>query len=427
MFFGGQFAIIRKSNAKEKANSKSLYPLKNKRSTLAFAVVLLIVLVLVSALIGTAFLSGVSPREPEVFVGVDVAYGGENEVYKVANAVEGYANLIVLGSVNLVTDEAALTRVCNFLSERGFFFIVYVAFSNHTSGLPPRGPATDFFSVHTDKWGGKLLGAYIFDEVGGKQIDYNLTNPDKPVSSANGFSDAAIHFILGVSEFLHLYKDVYYLEPDLRVYNSDYALYWYDYLMGYDVIFAEFLGNQSIQRQIATSLCRGAAHTLNKDWGIIITSTACTPGEPQLCFENGSELYNDMVLAWQSGAKYVVVFDAPNTSANSTVGILTQEHFDAIKSFWNYAKLQAKPEEFPADTAYVLPTDYGFGFRGPNDNIWGLWSADALAPKVWNDTVTLLATHNAKIDIVFQNRTGTVPTSLPYHTLIFWNGTIIQR
>ena len=37
--------------------------------------------------------------------------------------------------------------------------------------------------------------------------------------------------------------------------------------------------------------------------------------------ESGPELYNDMVLAYENGAKYIVVFDS---NANYTQNVLTQ-------------------------------------------------------------------------------------------------------
>jgi hypothetical protein len=69
----------------------------------------------------------------------------------------------------------------------------------------------------------------------------------------------------------------WYLPPYTSLFTSDYGLYWYDFLSGYNTVFTEFVGNQS--RQLAVALCRGAAHTLGsdvghstgQDWGAIIT------------------------------------------------------------------------------------------------------------------------------------------------------------
>ncbi len=386
-------------------------------------IVLLIVFGLLLALVGVTLLSRETASKPDAFVGVSVAYGGEEDVYKIADAIQGYTNLIILGSLNVTSNTATLTRVCDYLDQKGFYFIVYVG-SGDVSYLPPRGPNDAFFEMAAQRWGDKFLGAYMFDEPGGKQMDYSLSNPDKPVSSANDGGAAAIHYIITINTYLNLYKNTYYNAPQMRLFTSDYALYWYDYLCGYDVVLGEVLGNDS--GQVTVALTRGAAETHGKEWGTIIT-WSCVPGP---CLENGTELYNHMVLAYDNGAKYIAVFDGPGNYGSlptTPYGILTTEHLDAMKDFWNYAKAHPQPEKNPAETAYVLPRDYGYGFRGANDSIWGLWSADSLSLKIWNDTNILLATYGMKLDIVCETRIGDVPINLAYDTLIFWNGTTIRR
>ncbi len=354
--------------------------------------------------------------KPGVFVGVDVAYGDENDVIKVADAVAGYANLIVLGSLNVTMNTTKLTKACDYLYQKGFYFIVYVGFAE-VEYLPPRGPDPQFFSRNADRWGDKFLGAYFFDEVGGKQIDkYHPL-----VLEARSNSEAAEIFVSTLIGPLTISVD-WYDPPHPKLFVSDYALYWYDYLGGYDVVFGEFVGNQS--RQLTVALCRGAAKTFGKDWGAIITWKYEQP--PYL--EDAEQLYSNMVLAYQNGAKYIVVFNSPgNFTALTEYGILTPEHFDAMKKFWNYMNTNHNMKGYQADTAYVLPKDYGYGFRGPNDTLWGLWHADELSAKVWNDTNALLATYGLNLDIVYETRIDGQRINLPYDKLIFWNGTTIQK
>ncbi len=76
-------------------------------------------------------------------------------------------------------------------------------------------------------------------------------------------------------------------------------------------------------------------------------------------------------------------------------------------------------------TAYVLPKDYGYGFRGPDDQIWGLWGPDELSPKVWNEANSLLTSYGTKLDLVYE--TTELGREQQYEKLIFWNGTTIQR
>ena len=365
---------------------------------------------------------------PQIFVGVDIGFGGENDVYKVADAVSGFANLIIIGTSNVTRNTPELIRVCNYLYDKGLSFIIYVGFGRGTQ-YPPDGPAQDFFNTTVKQWGDKFLGAYIFDEVGGKQLDYapgTQHYSDKPVKNATNYSDAAQQFIHVLNNALESYTGPsYYNVPSLKTFNSDYGLYWFDYLFGYNVVFAEFAGNHS--RQLAIALCRGAANVNHMEWGTMITWKY----DHAPFLEEADQLYGDMVLAYENGAKYIMVFNSPENQTTTTeLGTLTTKHLDAMRRFWNYASTHVVPTiptEHPVDTAYVLPRDYGFGFRGPNDTIWGLWDADNLAPKIWNDITSLVAQYGSRLDIVYETLTDNLPARLMYDKLIFWNSTIIGR
>jgi hypothetical protein len=401
--------------------TKTKLRLRHQKTAVSKVTAVLLVAALAVALVGAVFLvehTGVA-QEPDVFVGVDVGFGNETYVYAVADAVKGFANLIIVGSLNVTKDPAALLRVCNYLYQNGFYFIVYVGFGDG-SALPPQGPEPDFFTTNQARWGDKLLGTYMFDEPGGKQLD--ASGLAKPAPEANNNSDAAIHFLFDVNSFLTLYKNVYYNLPAMRLYTSDYALYWYDYLANYDVVFCEFIENNS--RQIAVGLTRGAAETQGKQWGTIIT-WSCNPGS---CLENGAQIYNDFVYAYDNGAKYMVVFDSPGnvSEPTTTLGILTQDQLDGIQKFWDYTKTHSQPSQNPASTAYVLPKDMAYGFRSKNDSIWGLWPSNATSMQVWVDVNALIA-NGTKLDIVYVTRTDDIPTMFTYKTLIFWNGTTITK
>ncbi len=113
------------------------------------------------------------------------------------------------------------------------------------------------------------------------------------------------------------------------MFTSDYALYWFEYNAGYDVVLAQIGWNYS--RQINVAQVRGAATIQNKDWGVIVAWTYTEP--PYL--GSGEELFDDLVLAYENGAKYVVVFDS---NEDYTQSILSQEHLDAMERFWQYTK-----------------------------------------------------------------------------------------
>jgi hypothetical protein len=127
-------------------------------------------------------------------------------------------------------------------------------------------------------------------------------------------------------------------------------------------------------------------------------------------------------LAYEAGAKYTVVFSYPQIGE---YGTLTQEHFDALKRFWD--STQSNPNSFgssKAEVAYVLPKDYGFGFRGPQDTIWGLFNADSLSPKIWNDTLKLESLYGSRFNIIYDDNLNCTTINKMYSKVIFWNQTV---
>jgi len=158
-----------------------------------------------------------------------------------------------------------------------------------------------------------------------------------------------------------------------------------------------------------------------KDWGVIITWTY--NDSPYL--ESADELYYDMIISYLSGAKYLIVFDRPmEASWNQT---LTTKHLDSMKRFWQYTQTNPRgsisESRTSTQTAYVLPKDYGWGFRGLEDKVWGIW-VDELSTKIGNDLNYLLHTHHLSLDIIYDDPKYYVEFG-QYYKLIFWNGTII--
>ena len=87
----------------------------------------------------------------------------------------------------------------------------------------------------------------------------------------------------------------------------------------------------------------GAAEMHNETWGVIITQTY--DNAPYI--ESPNAMYQDMVTAYDAGAKYVVVFNYPQIGP---YGLLTEDHFNAIKNFKNYVPRtrQNKPQMWTA-------------------------------------------------------------------------------
>jgi hypothetical protein len=375
---------------------------------------LILIVVLIITIISVLILPVKPMDKPEVFVGMDIAYGGEEVAINLIDNISGYVNLIILGSLNLTTNTEALTRVCDHIYEKGINFIIYVAYAR-SGYTPPQGPSPEFFTMAQEKWGNKFLGVYLFDEVGGRLIDgAHSVN----IENAQNYSEAATSYVDTLNFFLGNISD-YYSPAKFKLFSSDYALYWYDYLSGYDTVFGEFIAGNN--REITTALCRGAAKTLAKDWGAIIT---WSPNQTEPFLEAPEKVYDDMIFAYQNGAKYIVVFNSPENFTQAQYGGLTAGHLEAMKDFWTY-KENVPNKEFSANTAFVLPKDYGYGFRGPNDRIWGKWPADSLSAPLWNDLNNLLAVYGSNLDIVYE--TGNQTINLPYDKLIFWNGTVIEK
>lgn len=406
------------------SGSKLRHRFNTKRLELIFTL-----LIISGLLFSILCIESLKPRSPDIFIGMDIGYGDEQIAIKLIDEVDDYVNLIVLGSLELTKDTEALTRVCEYLYEKDLYFIIFVSFAEH-GYIPPRGPDADFFVKAIQRWGDKFLGVYLFDEVGGRLIDndhsIDMTNATNYNEAASLYTHHLYWFLGNVTE--------YYQPAQYPLFISDFALYWYNYIGGYNCVFCQFLGNDI--RQIATGLCRGAAKTLNKTWGVMITWS--TLDDLDSWVENPDRIYNDMILAYQNGAQYIIVFNSPGFTIDedgepipnpepAEYGTLTSQHLEKMQEFWNQVTAQLISIPFYADTSYVLPLDYGFGFRGPEDRIWGKWDADELSESIWNDTKFLIQEQNKNLDIVYETKIGNIPIDHPYDTLIFWNGTKISK
>jgi hypothetical protein len=353
------------------------------------------------------FIVNVSAEQdlPDLFLGVDVAYENLAEIRKLIDEVSSYTNLFVIGCTGITYDYTKLNETCQYVYDKGLSFIIYCE-------IPPR---IEWLTEAKERWKDRFLGLYVFDEVGGRQLD--LRELWVTVLKADNYTDAGSQFIDGINWSLNRFKRNYTNSTTFPLFTSDYALYWFDYKAGYDVLLAQFGWNYS--RQLNVALCRGAATVQNKDWGVMITWTYTA----QPYIESGEELYEDLILAYENGAKYIVVFDS---NKDYTSGILGEEHLEALKQFWQYAQDNPRENDPIGDrVAYVLPKDYGYGFRGPNDKIWGLWEADTLSNELCIALGNLIEKHGTKLDIIYDDGLE-LSNIYAYKELIFWNGTSEQ-
>ncbi len=344
----------------------------------------------------------ISTTPPQVYVGVDLAYGNMQGVENQINQMSSYINLVIIGSTGITYNTQQLNSVCQFIYNKGLYFILYTE----------APPSHQWLQSALNKWGNHFLGLYAYDEPGGKQLDIDIKGGMAVTSAANE-TDAANKYIETVSHHLEGIRSTFG-NSNTSLFTSDYGLYWFDYQAGYDTVFAEFVDSYS--RQLNVALVRGAAEAQNKSWGVMITYTN------QSDLESGPDLLSNMTYAYNSGAKYIVVFDS---NAQWTQNILQTQQLKAMQQFWQYMQNNSQPSNpVSARTAYVLPADLGYGFRGPNDRIWGLWLADNFTLQICQNLSDALQQYGGKLDIVYSDAAQPNFTNV-YDAAIFWNGTTI--
>jgi hypothetical protein len=355
----------------------------------------------------------------DFFVGVEMAYDGVEDAKKLIDKIKDYTNVFVIGTPDITHNITKLNEVSQYAIDAGLDLILFT--------YPTEEAAfnqSQWITNARTKWGDRFLGVYAYDEWGGNQLDATYGDEDYwkrlvTEEEASNYTEAANLYVNKISEGVLPYYTSHMKQGDLKLFTADYALYWFTYEGGYDVILAEFGWNHS--RPLNVALVRGAATMQNKEWGTIITWKGST--EPLM--ESGDELYYDMVLAYLSGAKYIVVFNYPNLV--SPYGLLTDEHFDAMQRFWDYVNSCPRNQIYGSSSkriAYVLPKDYGWGFRGAEDKVWGLWT-DSLSTQIGTDLNYLLDTQHIGLDIIYDD--PKYYNALDnYSKLIFWNGTIIE-
>jgi len=347
-------------------------------------------------------------HKTDIYVGVAAAYADITELKARIDEVKDYTNLFILGSTGITLNEIKLNEMCEYISTYGLNFATYTHTTKNTSINFNQSAWTAYAKQH---WSDNFLGLYCYDEPGGHQIDED--HPYMIVPTADNCSDAASKY----TNNLHNYISEF-LAMGSPLITSDYALYEYNYRAGYDIVLAEYAWNHS--RPLTTALCRGSATMHNKEWGVMLTYTY----EHAPYLVSGPELYQDMVTAYQNGAKYILVFDyAKETETEIAHGILQQDHLDALKQFWKYVKTHPQPSN-PANerVAYVLPPDFGYGFRGPDDWFWGLWKDSALSNQIWTDVNTYLQQYGQKFDIIYADTPNF--DNQTYNKIIYWDDTV---
>jgi hypothetical protein len=413
---------------------------KLSAAILLIAIVFLPSLVLYPAEAST----GTSPQDIPYF---GVTFGGNTtaEAKNLIDKVKDYTNLFVVDNWDVAMNETALNEVCQYAYDAKLYFMVYFSFifgnasSMSASSLNLYQEAgvvpfhVEWLSTANDRWGDKFLGAYVLDEPGGKQIDFAHYSGFATTHNGSGhntfnevanYSDAANRFVRGLkATTTQRLNDVNSRNsiPNatgrvIPVFTADNALYWFDYLAGYNAVFAELGWTNNEAQHLA--LCRGAANVQGKQWGAIICWSCTDP--PTM--PTGTQMLTDLDLAYNAGAQYLLVFNYPQINP---YGALTDEHFQALQTFWN--QMHNSPRKTSAadsHVALVLPKDYGWGMRQPTDNIWGLWPADDLASVIGTKIASLIKQYGTNLDIIYDDPSFNYTQK--YSTIYYWNGTTVQ-
>jgi hypothetical protein len=343
----------------------------------------------------------------DFFLGV-TADGNVTATKKLIDRVEGLTNLVIINNPDVIRNVTSLNEVCHYAKEAGQSFFVFMA---HPTYWEYNYDPLIWILESKERYGDYFLGIHLYDEPGGNQLDLgDFRMFDLDTDMPLNYRDAAYTYVY----FLYIQiRD--FIKTDKLV-TSDYGLFWFDYEAGYDSIFCEFGSNRI--KELNIPLCRGAAEIHNKTWGVMI---AWKYEEPPY-IESADELFDDMVTAYQAGAKYITIFNYPEIGA---YGLLSEEHFDAIRQFKEYVKKNPQNESSNVHRiAYILPENYGWGLRNPNDKMWGVWEADEKSQMIWEDLNRFVEEYGYDFDILIDSYWTRFFANRYYKTLYFWDGNI---
>jgi hypothetical protein len=371
------------------------------------------------------------PAEP--YFGVSFCGNTTAEAKLLIDRTKDYTNLFVLQSGPISKNETATNIICDYAVESGLDFIVF--FGWFDVDYPWQIPWLEYAK---ERWGERFLGVYLFDEPGGVQLDHNWTSwwrhiqdvdpafyqtiksyieENKNQTVNRDYKEATKRYLHNLLTHIELEELVNY---SIKSFTSDYALYWFDYLAGYDTVFAELGWNHDAAKHIG--LCRGAATVQQKDWGTIIVWKDRDLETGKGIYKTGPEMLDDMLISYEAGADYIIIFNYPTNPPGNPYGILADEHFEAIQQFWDY--MQHHPEEYgktDAQAALVLPENYAWGMRYPDDKIWGYWGPDEKSQQIWDLSQDLLDQYGLALDIVYDD--PNFPIADMYQEIYYWNYT----
>ena len=70
----------------------------------------------------------------------------------------------------------------------------------------------------------------------------------------------------------------------------------------------------------------------------------------------------------------------------------------------------------------VLPENYGWGMRFPDDKIWGLWGPDKKSSQIWELSRNPIEQYGLGLDIIYDDSEFSFEGK--YNKIYYWNQTI---
>jgi hypothetical protein len=363
--------------------------------------------------------------EADFYVGVTFCGDTAAEAKLLVDRVKDYTNLFVLQSGPVSENETATNEICDYVVGAGLDVIVYfgdldpATLRRHEEVYDKEVVwRVSWLTTAKQRWGDSFLGVYYYDEPGGNWLDYPEWDAIVGSTSETAY-DRAAEVYTGFFVREGGYKEL--RANNLTIFTSDYLLYWFDYLMDYDIVFAQLGWNHTIAQDIA--LIRGAANLQNKTWGTMLTWKYDNP--PYL--DIPENIYNQLEASYKAGADYIIIFNYPTYPEGNQYGAMTDDHFEALKTFWT--NIVTNPDvvhgSTEAEAVLVLPRNYGWGMRNPDDKIWAFWGPDDNSEQIWNISRQLLAQYGKSIDIVYDD--PAFPVTDKYTKIYYWNQTITQN
>jgi hypothetical protein len=390
---------------------------KTLKKILIFLILFILLLAFLPFFVATVY-EHEDKKEADCYFGVSFCGNTTAEAMLLIDRVKDYTNVIVIQSGPVSWNETATNEVCHYAVESGLDIIVYFG------DLSPRAlekklneTGIDLFwrltwiSTAKEKYGENFLGVYYYDESGGIWLDQiesiNTTRFVNP--TYDSIAELFTAFLPNDRGYQALKNN------SINVYASDYALYWFDYKMGYDTILAQAGWNHTLEQDIA--MLRGAATIQNKSWGTIITWKYENP--PYL--DTAENIYNQMEMSYKAGAQYIILFNYPTYPKENQYGVMTDSHFETMERFWNDVVTNEHTTcgSKKAELALVIPENYGWGMRWIDDTIWGLWGPDEKSEQIWNISRQLLEEYGNKFDIIYEDPEFQITTR--YSQIIYWN------